>query len=328
MRLAHIALSENQQAMNLLNFFRLFPDEQACRDHWRVLREQQGVNCKKCKGTDHYWLNGKQQFECKKCKFRTTLRSGTVMESSNLPFQYWYIAMHLMTSTKKSFSALELKKQIGHKRYEPVWALMHKLRASMGKRDSRYMLDQFVELDEGFFETTDKPKPDEMTRKRAKLKRGRGSQWQAKVLVMASTSFETKARGKANGHHPQSRLKYLKMVVMEDLKKGSIESEVSQSVKPEAIAITDGNRSYTGIKALLKYHIREKVPGIKADKALPWVHIAIANAKRLLLGIFHSIKRAYLQNYLNEFCYKLNRRYFGERLFDRLMVASVATPWY
>ena len=25
-----------------------------------------------------------------------------------------------------------------------------------------------------------------------------------------------------------------------------------------------------------------------------------------------------MQNYLNEFCYKFNRRYFGENLFDRL----------
>jgi hypothetical protein len=31
----------------------------------------------------------------------------------------------------------------------------------------------------------------------------------------------------------------------------------------------------------------------------------------------------YLQNYLNEFVYKLNRRYFGEKLFERLIIASV-----
>jgi len=31
----------------------------------------------------------------------------------------------------------------------------------------------------------------------------------------------------------------------------------------------------------------------------------------------------YLQNYLNEFVYKLNRRYFGNRLFDRLIIAGI-----
>ncbi|MDR2963657.1 MAG: IS1595 family transposase, partial [Bacteroidales bacterium] len=31
------------------------------------------------------------------------------------------------------------------------------------------------------------------------------------------------------------------------------------------------------------------------------------------------------QLYLNEFVYKLNRRYFGEHLFDRLIVASITS---
>ncbi len=35
-----------------------------------------------------------------------------------------------------------------------------------------------------------------------------------------------------------------------------------------------------------------------------------------------------MQNYLNEFCYKFNRRNFGEALFDRLIVASVEAAWY
>jgi hypothetical protein len=35
-----------------------------------------------------------------------------------------------------------------------------------------------------------------------------------------------------------------------------------------------------------------------------------------------------LQLYLDEFCYKLNRRYFGERLFDRLAIAIVSGNWH
>lgn len=33
--------------------------------------------------------------------------------------------------------------------------------------------------------------------------------------------------------------------------------------------------------------------------------------------------RKYLQLYLNEFVYKLNRRYFEEKLFDRLVIANI-----
>lgn len=44
----------------------------------------------------------------------------------------------------------------------------------------------------------------------------------------------------------------------------------------------------------------------------------------MLLDIFHDITPDYLQNYLNEFCYKFNRRYFGDAPFDRLMVAAIS----
>ena len=51
-------------------------------------------------------------------------------------------------------------------------------------------------------------------------------------------------------------------------------------------------------------------------------HALISNAKRQLLDVFHSVDEDYLQSYLDEFCYKFNRRYMD--LFERLMVASVS----
>lgn len=42
----------------------------------------------------------------------------------------------------------------------------------------------------------------------------------------------------------------------------------------------------------------------------------------MLLDIYHDIKFEYLQNHLNECCYKFNRIYFGKNLFDRFMLAS------
>ncbi|RRD71131.1 IS1595 family transposase, partial [Tannerella forsythia] len=41
------------------------------------------------------------------------------------------------------------------------------------------------------------------------------------------------------------------------------------------------------------------------------------------INTFHDIKPEFLQNYLDEFCYKFNRRYWGEALFGRLLVACV-----
>ncbi len=56
---------------------------------------------------------------------------------------------------------------------------------------------------------------------------------------------------------------------------------------------------------------------------LNWVHIAISNLKKNLLGMYHMVSEKYLQNYFDEFVFKLNRRYYGEILFNRLIVASV-----
>ncbi|MDA3882534.1 MAG: IS1595 family transposase, partial [Bacteroidales bacterium] len=51
---------------------------------------------------------------------------------------------------------------------------------------------------------------------------------------------------------------------------------------------------------------------------------AISNAKRQLLNSYHNMKPEFLQSYLDEFCYKFNRRYFKEVLFGRLLVAAVS----
>ncbi|MCD8269902.1 MAG: IS1595 family transposase, partial [Parabacteroides sp.] len=40
--------------------------------------------------------------------------------------------------------------------------------------------------------------------------------------------------------------------------------------------------------------------------------------------VHHRLKTEYLQYYLHEFCYKFNRRHFGEKLFDRLVLAAIS----
>jgi len=108
-------VSKNTTTMNLLNFIEQFPDEQSCKLKYKEVRDKVGVTCSACGKKEHYWKKDKWQYECKSCGKRTTLRSGTVMHGSQLSFRYWFIAIHLLTSTKKSFSALELQRQLGHK---------------------------------------------------------------------------------------------------------------------------------------------------------------------------------------------------------------------
>lgn len=161
-------------------------------------REKQGIVCKKCGGLKHYWLKAKAQWQCSNCRFRTGLRSGTMMESAKLPVRKWYLAMAFMSFSKKGISACELKRQLNHNRYESIWRMMHKIRDAMGERDDLYNLRGMIEFDEGYFETA--------TPKTTKLKRGKGSQNQANVAVMAdSTPLEDIETG-----HKTKHFRYLK----------------------------------------------------------------------------------------------------------------------
>jgi hypothetical protein len=303
--------------MNLIKFIESFPDEASCRAKFKEYRDEQGVICRKCGNTDHYWLKTIEKYQCKKCKTRTSLRSGTIMQASNLPFMHWFIAFHLLTGTKKTFSALELQRQIGHKFYEPIWYMMQKIRRTMGLRDSNYQLDKIVELDEGFFEIVDTEKDDD--EKSARKKRGRGSQKQATVMVMASTVYDFKTTKK---NKKPTKFRYVRMIVVQDLKGETVEKKVVENIIPGSVLKTDNYTSYFKLKDLVWCHIPQTIKPKDAGKILPWVHTMISNAKRTMLGIHHMISKKYAQNYLDEFCYKVNRRYYGEQLFDRLLIAS------
>jgi hypothetical protein len=240
------------------------------------------------------------------------------MENAKLPFRKWYLAMAFMSYSKKGISATELQRQLGHKRYESIWTMMHKIRQAMGNRDAIYKLFDMVEFDEGCFET-------EISKEsRASLKRGRGSKRQINVAVMAeSTPLEDISTGRKNNH-----CRYFKMKVLKSYLKEEINHVIEENIAEKTIVFSDKSTNYVDISKLVEVHVTEKSSKQTTTKTLPWVHIAISNAKRTLLGIYHKIKGKYLQLYLDEFCYKLNRRHFGERLFDRLTIAMSNNYWY
>ena len=75
-------------------------------------------------------------------------------------------------------------------------------------------------------------------------------------------------------------------------------------------------------------HEPKVTPSNKVDEWLPWVHIAIGNLKAFLLGTFHGVTRKYLQEYLDEFCYRFNRRFVEKQIPNRLLnLAIVHTPF-
>ena len=298
--------------MNLFSFSAHFGTEDDCREHFKLERDKIGLTCK-CGSTEHFWIKSRLSYECKKCRSRTSLKSGTIMENSNLSFLIWYKTMFLMSVTKKGFSAKEIQKQLGLKRYEPVWAMVHKLRKAMGNRDAKYTLEGMIEFDEAYFTVESSEIEQE------KGIRGKGAVGKQNVAMMAeSTPLEDIDSGKK-----EKQVRFFKAKVLHGHNGEEINETIKESIDNQSIVFTDKSASYVDIADFVELHIMEKSSKETTEETLKWVHIAISNAKRNLLGNYHKIKRKYLQLYLNEFIYKLNRRYFGDRLFERLIIANI-----
>jgi len=292
--------------MNPFTFTAHFGDEESCRLDFKAQRERLGIVCKKCGSTEHYWKQDKWSYECKSCKFRTSLRSGTIMESSKLPFLVWYRTMFLVNATKKGLSAKEIQRLLGLKRYEPVWTMVFKLSKAMGKRDERYTLEGMIELDEAYF-----------TVKSSEIEKAKDKN---KVAVMAdNTSLESSL-----SEQPSMQVRYFKAKVLGTHRSTSkIDSTIQKSINGKTIVFADEDISYVDISNYVELRIMEESTNESATESLKWVRIFIYNTKKSLLGNYHKIKGKYLQLYLNEFVYKLNRRYFDEQMFDRVVIAAI-----
>lgn len=126
----------------------------------------------------------------------------------------------------------------------------------MSKRDEKYQLKGCVEFDEGFFERVDnndviKEKQSQENQKPPQNKRGRGSEKQAKVLVMVESEPSISAPKKGK---PNRKVGYLKMVVMEDLKSETMNKEVEKAVDKTASVLSDGYTGYAKLKEVITNH--------------------------------------------------------------------------
>lgn len=184
--------------------------------------------------------------------------------------------------------------------YKAAWFMLHRIRKAMQDRDSQYLLAGVVELDDAYFGA-----PDEGG------KRGRGT---SKAKVMVGLSLDDKG-------HPQ----YLKMQVVNDLKKETIAEFANTNVQAGSTISSDAYRSYIHLKKE-GFKLNSKVFNPKEDEEqLKWLHTIISNAKAFIAGTFHGLDQKHLQRYLHEFCYRFNRRFFADELFNRILNSCVSS---
>lgn len=132
-------------------FYIHFQDENNCRLHFKFLRDKIGVICKKCDGNSHYWLKNKWAYECKNCKFRTSLRNGTIMENSKLPFLVWYKTIFLLSITEKKIPAIKIHKLLCTKSYHPIWNIVKVIKKRISPLNNQYTLEKIVKENRDYF---------------------------------------------------------------------------------------------------------------------------------------------------------------------------------
>lgn len=300
--------------MTAKDFFQSYPDEAACMAHLRKEREQNGLSCRKCSSKRLSWLSTIDRWECMACKAKTTIRSGTIMMHSKLPIHTWYHCVFIMSATTKAVSAKDMQQRLGMKRYEPVWYMMQKIRNAMGQVNSEIQLSGVLEFDDSYF-TAHKKEKDPHGHL---FNRGRGSERKQPVLVAVETIERTKPKSRKDINQ-NTRAGMLRMQHLPDLQGKTYSKLAKRLLSKNAIVLTDANPSYNTIAAHVAEHKPKKSEPKNAAKALPWVHMAISNAKRLFLGVYHHLSDLWLQSYLDEFCYKFNYRYNRDTIVNQLL---------
>ncbi len=115
---------------------------------------------------------------------------------------------------------------------------------------------------------------------------------------------------------------YLRMQVMPDAKDDTLLDFARENVQEGSTVHSDAFRSGNALPAEYESIMKKYIPD-KKDKHLKWLHVMIFNIKANIDGVYHGIEGPYLQRYLDEFCYRFNRRHTEQPLFERLLACSV-----
>lgn len=299
--------------MNLFEFARKFDTEEKCRAFLKDEREKHGIQCKNCDCREHFYLENKKQWQCRRCNYRTTLTSGTIFENTKLPIQKWMLAIFWMTSSKKSISTLEMMRRLELSRFESVNNLMKKIRLMMSHYNDRLLASDTCEADESYFAMSGSSKAS---------KAGRGTE-QAAVHILAS--FEQKD---PSGKKAGKAFKNIKMDLIDDASAKSIKQVWDRYLTKSSKITTDKFKSYTALKKQYPGVNQEKASGPDAAKKLPWVHTMSSNYKKINLGIFHNtIMPENLQYNIDEYCFKTNLRNHMKSWMGIILSVGIGSLW-
>jgi transposase-like protein len=297
-------------------FLDWFPDEHSCLDFMEQLRWPHGFVCPKCSEQSDPFRASRNRLICRICHKQSSVTAGTIFSKTRTPLRNWFAAVWYITSQKHGVSALGMQRVLGLGSYQTAWTMLHRLRRAMVRID-RDRLSGIVEVDETFVGGPDKSRGRKKDKTIKKPLENRSNSSQS-VVAVAVEIIEPKGFGR------------IRLQRVRDTSESSLLPFVRNSIEPYSTVRTDGAWAYRSIEK--HRYVREKHIQLGASTpahvSLPGVHRVASLLKRWILGTYQgSIQPQHLDYYLDEYCFRFNRRTSRSRglLFYRLIEQAVVT---
>jgi transposase-like protein len=271
----------------LVEAIRYFADQDVCVEFVAKLRWPDGPVCPRCEGREHSYLTTRRLWKCKSCKKQFSVKVGTIFEDSAIKLDTWLIAIWLIANSKNGISSHELGRALGITQ-KSAWFVLQRIRLAMqaGSFDN---FDGEVEIDETFIGGKAR---NMHPRVRKQKITGRGMA--GKVTVAGALQRGGKVR----------------VAVIEDTKRGTLEAHVREHVAEGATVYTDALGSYKDLTDLgyehrTIDHAEKYVDGRIHTNGLEnfWCLL-----KRGLKGTYISVEPFHLFRYLDERVFTYNMR--------------------
>jgi transposase-like protein len=262
-------------------FDRVYGSEEHCLEALIAARRQAGMACPRC-DNPRFYICGRR-VGCTRCNRRWSVTAGTVMANTKLPLTAWFRAMHVMSSTKQSVSAVELGRRLGVS-YPTAWYLHKRLRHAMTERESRYRLGgpptdgsaaPAVEADDVYLG--------------GERNLGPGTAGKTNVIVAA----ERQADG---------RMGHIAMQVVAGFTSAAVQAFCAARIAKDALMQTDGLKAFNAFAAAGRIHERTitagKRPARERGTLFFVVNTAIANLSTAIKATHKAISPKHTPDYL------------------------------
>lgn len=285
------------EGQNEIEFLKKFSDKDSCLSHLAFYKWSNGFNCPNCGGKEEHHCSKAHFKRCKNCLQIFSPTSGTLFHKVKFGIEKAFYVVFKMSATTKSISAEQLSKTIGVNR-KTALLFQHKVRLAM-KSSENYPMTGQVEVDEAFIGEKEEGKI------------GRGAEKKTQIVVAVEK----------NG---SSGVKRMYVKVIENATSVELKKIFDKHISEKAKILTDKWRGYSPLSKLYDITQEKSEP----DTNFKVMHRCIQQLKSWIRGIHHSVNPNYLQGYLDEFCYRINRSIHKNTIFENLLKRMVLGQYF